>query len=41
VTAILLGHFLFGEAREVGGAFVIGGARLIVDGRGPDMFRAA
>jgi drug/metabolite transporter (DMT)-like permease len=36
VTAILLGHFLLGEpiaAREVIGAFVIGGALLIVDGR--------
>jgi drug/metabolite transporter (DMT)-like permease len=36
VTAILLGHFLLGEpleAREVIGAFVIGAALLIVDGR--------
>ncbi len=33
LTAILLGHFLLGEARKAGGAFVIGGARLIVDGR--------
>jgi drug/metabolite transporter (DMT)-like permease len=36
VSAILLGHFLLGEpleAREVIGAFVIGAALLIVDGR--------
>jgi drug/metabolite transporter (DMT)-like permease len=36
VTAILLGHFLLGEAlvaREIVGACVIGGALLIVDGR--------
>ena len=36
VTAILLGHFLLGEAmtfREVAGALVIGSALLIIDGR--------
>jgi drug/metabolite transporter (DMT)-like permease len=44
VTAILLGHFLLGEpltAREVIGAFVIGGALLIVDGRTLRLFRQA
>jgi drug/metabolite transporter (DMT)-like permease len=36
VTAILLGHFLLGEpleSREVAGAFIIGFALLVVDGR--------
>jgi drug/metabolite transporter (DMT)-like permease len=41
LTAILLGHFLLGEpfeTREVIGAFVIGGALLIVDGRALRLF---
>ena len=36
VTAILLGHFVLGEAmtfREIAGALVIGSALLIIDGR--------
>ena len=44
VTAILLGHFVLGEpleAREIVGAFVIGGALLIVDGRALRLFRPA
>jgi drug/metabolite transporter (DMT)-like permease len=44
VTAILLGHFLLGEpleAREIIGAFVIGGALLIVDGRVRRLLRRA
>jgi drug/metabolite transporter (DMT)-like permease len=44
VTAILLGHFVLGEAleaREVVGACVIGGALLIIDGRVQRLFRAA
>jgi drug/metabolite transporter (DMT)-like permease len=44
VTAILLGHFLLGEAlaaREIVGAGVIGGGLLIVDGRGLQFLRRA
>jgi drug/metabolite transporter (DMT)-like permease len=44
VTAILLGHFLLGEAlapREIIGALVIAGALLIVDGRALGLLRSA
>ena len=44
VTAILLGHFVLGEAvgaREIIGALVIAAALLIVDGRGSRRLRAA
>jgi drug/metabolite transporter (DMT)-like permease len=44
VTAILLGHFILGEAvaaRDIIGALVIAGALMIVDGRLPKLLSAA
>jgi drug/metabolite transporter (DMT)-like permease len=41
VTAILLGHFVLGEAlkgREIAGALVIGGALVLMDGRVFDLW---